>query len=387
MDLDLPQAPFTSLNAVPSGLPDDDIQGDPPSPNLEFLQSPSPPPQPLTQSGRPRREYRLPQRFRDNLPEPPVPALPDSVPNSLSVRRVVLIVRDRFVTALNSFGIWKDYPERPTVDPDASLTSEDLSCQRVSLPSQLIPSCTTTMPPHPRPAYWPFLNSTTHAVMQWLNNGQTAKSEAETTKFVHDVILAPTFSCDDLMDFNAHRENQRLDKTLAESALLTQFTQSSVEILIPSGQPHVQPVKYSVPGLLHRKLRDVISDAFNDPLAHLLHYSPFKLFQQNPSTGNDERIYGEVYTSDAFLEETEKIRRHSLPDPDDPVCKREKVVAALMFSSDATHLTDFGTAKGWPIYLMLGNLSKYIRSLPNSGGMHHLAYIPSVRLHFTKFWP
>ena len=27
----------------------------------------------LTRSGRPRRGYRLPKRFRDNLPEPPAP--------------------------------------------------------------------------------------------------------------------------------------------------------------------------------------------------------------------------------------------------------------------------------------------------------------------------
>ena len=54
------------------------------------------------------------------------------------------------------------------------------------------------------------------------------------------------------------------------------------------------------------------------------------------------------------------------------------MVAALMVSSDATMLTDFGTAKAWPIYLMFGNLSKYIRAQPDSGAMHHLAYIPLV---------
>ena len=44
--------------------------------------------------------------------------------------------------------------------------------------------------------------------MQWLNNGQTAKSKAETTKFVHDVILSPTFNPADLTGFDAHHENQ-----------------------------------------------------------------------------------------------------------------------------------------------------------------------------------
>jgi len=66
--------------------------------------------------------------------------------------------------------------------------------------------------------------------------------------------------------------------------------------------------------------------------------------------------------------------------PEDPECKREKVVAALMVSSDAMMMTQFGVAKGWPIYLIFGNLSKYIRVQPGSGAMHHLAYVPSVSL-------
>lgn len=382
MDPGLPLPPFSSSNATPSGLLDDNIVSNPPSPDLEFYEAPLPSPLPLTQSGRPRRKYRLPQRFCDNLPEPLAPAPPVLDPDPPRVRRVLLIVRDRVITGLNSFGIWRDYPERPTFDPDSWLTIEDFCHQRLSLPRQPIPTSTMQMLPHSRSIHWPFSNSTIHAVMQWLNNGKTAKSEAETTNFVHDVILTPTFNRDDLVGFDAHRENQRLDKALSESAPHTQFIPSKVEILVPSGQPQVDPVKYVVPGLLYRKLVDVISDAFNNPLAHLLHYSPFKLFHKNPTTGNDERIYGEIYTSDAFLEETEKVHRRSPPAPDDPDCKREKAVAALMFSSDATHLTDFGNAKGWPIYLMLGNLSKYVRSLPNSGGMHHLAYIPSVCSYF-----
>ena len=49
-----------------------------------------------------------------------------------------------------------------------------------------------------------------------------------------------------------------------------------------------------------------------------------------------------------------------------------------MLWSDATHLTNFGTAKLWPIYLFFGNLSKYVRSRPSSGACNHLTYIPSV---------
>ena len=280
---------------------------------------------------------------------------------------------------MNSFGIWRDYPERPSADPDALLTLQDLSNshRHHSLASQ---DSHSESGPHSSkpPSHWPFSNATVHAIMQWLNNGQTAKSEAETTKFVHDVILSPTFNSAHLSGFDAHRENKRLDTALSQTSLRSQFIESSVDIHVPSGERAVGAKVFTVPGLLHRKISSVIREAFESPLAHLYHYSPFKLFQKSPISGMDERIYGEIFTSDAFLNETEKVRRYASVPPDDSACNREKVVAALMFSSDATMLTDFGTAKGWPIYMMLGNLSKYIRAQPSSGAMHHLAYIPSV---------
>jgi hypothetical protein len=271
-----------------------------------------PPPPSLTRSGRPRREYRLPKRFRDNLPEPPAPAPTNLDSNTNPVRRVILIVRDRLITIMNSFGIWRDYPERPSVDPDSHLTLEDLSnsCRYDHLPSHAMIPESKSSQAEARPSYWPFQNPTIHGVMQWLNNGQTAKSEGKTTKLIHDVILSQNFNSADLVCFDAHRENQRVDKALSESALRSQFIKSSVDIVIPSGESHVEGKTFKVPGLLHRKLTSVIQEAFKSPLAHLYHFSPFKLFRKSPISGKDERIYGEIFTSDAFLEEAESVRRH-----------------------------------------------------------------------------
>ena len=296
-------------------------------------------------------------------------------------RSILLIVRDRLVTTANSFGVWREYPRRPTIDPDGSLSLEELSNSH-RVPSNLtesspadLPTCS---PDSEHLFYWPCQNATIWRVMAWLNNGKTAKSEAEATAFVETVIHASDFNKDELIGFNAHRENQRLDKALSRAALKSQFSESSVDILVPSGDPKVPAKTFSVPGLLHRNLTSVIIDAFNDPLSHLLHLSPFKLFWHNPLTKKEERLFGELYTSDAFLAEHEEVQRHGKLPSDDLSCQREKVVAALMISSDATHLTNFGNTKAWPFYLMLGNLSKYFRSLPNSGALHHLAYIPSV---------
>lgn len=340
-------------------------------------QANAPPPiQKFTRTGRPQRNYRQPKRFEDFLPESSLPGL-EAESDLGPIQRVLLIVRDRLVTAANSFGMWRDYPRRPTRDPDAFLSLKDLaanSSQNIQSPHPILQETANSN----NQPYRPFANSTIHRVMQWLNNGNTVKSEAQLNEFVNKVILSPDFEKEHLTGFDAHRENLRLDNALEQMPFYAQFNQSTVAISVPSGSVNTPPKPFMVPGLLHRKLTEVISHAFRGPLSHLFHFSPFKLYHHSSITKKDERIYGEIYTSDAFLEEHEIVQRRSQLPPDDLTCKREKVVAALMFSSDATHLTTFGNAKAWPIYLMLGNLSKYIRSQPNSGAMHHLAYIPSV---------
>ena len=382
MDVDPP--PLAPLSPIPVH---DFIPLEP-----ELPKSPLSLPPPLTASGRPYRQRRLPKRFTDNLPEAlaPAPTHHETQPEAGVTGpacRVLLVVRDRLVTIANSFGVWRDYPRRPTIDPDGSLSLEELSnSHRVPPLANVSESSPADLPGRSSPDsgsgserafYWPCRNASIWRVMAWLNNGKTAKSEAEATAFVETVIHASDFNKDELIGFNAHQENQRR-KALERAALKSQFSESSVDILVPSGDPKVPAKTFSVPGLLHRKLTSVIIDAFNDSLSHLLHLSPFKLFYHNPVTKKEEQIFGELYTSGAFLAEHEEIQRHGKLPSDDLSCQREKVVAALMISSDATHLTNFGNTKAWPFYLMLGNLSKYFRSLPNSGAMHHLAYIPSV---------
>ncbi|KAF8951472.1 hypothetical protein BDZ97DRAFT_953677 [Flammula alnicola] len=98
------QDPSTTLATVSTEPTAMDV--DPPmplSPTQAFVSAepepiPEPPPPPaLTASGRPRREYRIPTRFRDILPEPLAPAVLAEEPQLEvgPVRRVLLIVRDR----------------------------------------------------------------------------------------------------------------------------------------------------------------------------------------------------------------------------------------------------------------------------------------------------
>ncbi|PPR08295.1 hypothetical protein CVT24_002453, partial [Panaeolus cyanescens] len=353
----------------------------------ESHESTVPPVPLLTATGRPRRAYREPARFRDRIPESMAQSLdlpPQPEPTQLP--RVILVVRDRLVSLANAFGIWRDYPRRPTVDPDTFLTLEDLSNTSYSSAATNHALPASSNQPPPRSEHIQFENRSIELLMKWVHNGNTQKSEREIEDLLNNVLRNPDFSLDQLpANFSIRQENQRIDQSIEESTIRSQFKEVPIHIAIPSGSKSIKhPTMYHVPGFLCRKITDVIKEAFNHPLACHFHYSPFRLFRKSPTTNEDERIYGELYSSKAFEEAHEDVQRRAPLPADQPNCKLEKVVAALMFSSDATHLAKFGNTTAWPIYMMLGNLSKYFRALPNSGAMHHLAYIPKLPDDFSS---
>jgi hypothetical protein len=138
--------------------------------------------------------------------------------------------------------------------------------------------------------------------MHWLNSGSSSKSEGEINRLVNDVINAPDFRIEDLNNFNARRANTCLDKADKTSPLDNSFQNASITIEVPTGSPS-PPRKYSVPGLRYRKLLNVIKTAFQSPLSKQFHFTPFSLYHRSPST-KEERVYGELYNSDAFITAT-----------------------------------------------------------------------------------
>jgi hypothetical protein len=219
-------------------------------------------------------------------------------------------------------------------------------------------------------------NSTIESLINWQNKGSTSKSNDEVNRLVRDVLPRPGFSVEDLEGFDATRENQRLDKADARSPHLRAFQETSVMIEVPTSDETKPAHAVKIPGLYFRKLTTIIKDALQSPLAPQYHFSPFKLYHTSPITGEDECVYSEIYNSDAFIKEHDRVQQAPVP-PDDPNCKREKVIAALKFWY-STHLANVGMAKLWPIYMFLGNLSKYTCSHPTAHAYHHLAYIPCL---------
>jgi hypothetical protein len=83
-----------------------------------------------------------------------------------------------------------------------------------------------------------------------------------------------------------------------------------------------------------------------------------------------------LYTSAAFHKAHSDLQEL----PGDPGCDLPRVVAGLMFWSDAMQLTLFGTAKLWPTYMYFGNKSKYCHCKPSLNLSNHVAYFEMVHL-------
>jgi len=328
---------------------------------------------------RPQRKRRLPARYRDCLPEPAPailrnePAVTTKTQPTPVLPRIRLIVRDTVQTMANIFGLWREYPHRPSYDPDYAVPLDSLAAPpHPDHQDPGDPRLDEEDPPKAAPS-----NASVDLLLHWQNSGSSTKSHAEMDRLV-GFLHHPDFSVNDLpKSFGAARENRKRDQQEEKSSHLKGFQETSVKIEVPTGDQTIRSQFIDIPGLHFRKLTTLIQAAFTSPLASKFHYSPFKLFHKCPNSGKEQRVFSELYNSDAFLNEHDLVQRAALP-PDDPDCKREKVVAALMFWSDVTHLTNFGTAKLWPIYMFLGNLSKYIRSEPSSQACYHFAYIPSL---------
>jgi hypothetical protein len=232
----------------------------------------------------------------------------------------------------------------------------------------------------------PFLNATVFRLMNWFYSSSSKKSVAELQSLVDDVLLAPDFKVSDLSGFNARRELRRLDEEAKPadgmSAPQNGWRQSTVKIVLPAEkvcQMEDNAHILEIPGVCHRSLVEVISTAVQDNNANTFHYTPFRLYWQPTPESTPERLYSEIYNSDAFIEEHARIIQLT-PEPE---AQYEPAIAAMMISSDSTNLGQFGCAALWPIYAFFGNQSKYDRAKPSQFAAHHVAYVPSVGPTFS----
>ncbi len=295
-------------------------------------------------------------------------------------------------TDIDNFGVYRVYARTPICDPlqcsDArpqapgdfsSDSRQETACNR----GPINPNMQATAP-----YYHPFSNPSAATMMAAHYSGTPLQSAQKTTLFAHILgSLGSDLDPSDLCNFNITRENKRLDSYLtsaSETAFQSEdgWLESSVKIRLPLDKKKMletEAAEFEIGGVFHRDIIDVISSVYQSDAVKSFHFIPFKEFWKPSEDAPPERLYGELFSSQAMLDADDEICRQCLEnDPDHP--DLEAVSVPILLYSDSTHLASFGTASCWPVYMFFGSQSKYVRAMPTSYACHHIAYIPKVRI-------
>jgi hypothetical protein len=147
-----------------------------------------------------------------------------------------------------------------------------------------------------------------------------------------------------------------------------------VSISVPLGKSTTTRITGT---LYHRSIVAIIrKKVASDSDMRLFHYEPFEVIWQPDPSLPAQRIYSELYHSEAFLKTHQEIQDA----PSSFGSKYPPVVIGLMFWSDGTHLTSFSSEKLWPGYMSFANESKHRRGRPSQNLCHHIAFFDDVSL-------
>ena len=108
-------------------------------------------------------------------------------------------------------------------------------------------------------------NDSSRLIMTW-HWGSSVKSFEDTNRLVHEYLRNHLFDPAELSDFDAHRETKLINKAISQC--LDGWHESDIDIAVPDGQPHppggtVAVPKFSVPGLLHRSITELIQSVWS----------------------------------------------------------------------------------------------------------------------------
>lgn len=316
-------------------------------------------------------------------------------------------------TSPNAFGVYREYATEPLKIPDIGLSSRDLCAD--GLDELLRRQEDQSQDPKElkiAELLYPFENISQFRLHEWYHQCGGTVSHEKLSALVRDVMLAPDYHPSHLEGWSVEKVEARLKKLDEEMTkdpdrfpISEGWHTQSVNIDIPTGvkanaRTAGEPAsrRYEIDGLHRRSIIDLIKGSLFRTESEGFHYEPYKSFRWHPRSDSttqagsrtgrtragvtplptaqatSERIYDELYASDAWIEEHAKLQSSAA----EPECTLPRAIAGLMFGSDATHLTQFGSKKMWPIYLFFGNQTKYDRCRPSTHSCHHLAHIPSV---------
>ena len=170
--------------------------------------------------------------------------------------------------------------------------------------------------------------------MKWFYSGSSLKSLGGLDHLVNEVILANDFDKKDFSGFQAVWESEHLDNFSSDpcSWFSTNdgWIETSIKISLPAEQVKhaleaVAP-QFEVHSLFYQHFLEVLKSALHETTAEQYHLFPFQDFWKPSPDTNPEHIFSELYTSNAFINEHEKI----CAQPQEAVCQLETVVAVIM---------------------------------------------------------
>lgn len=298
----------------------------------------------------------------------------------------IRLLMPKWVTAINRFGLYREYraAPAPSLIPDETASLNDFVLPITNSRPSVQVSSTADVDKALLDAVHPFPNLTSFWFRKHHSDHATNSKSAMSK--LRELILHPRFNPADLEKYNS----EKIDSIIVNGTHLQAkpplnvskaggWTETSVQIDVPlSTKDSPSPaLPVQITGLHYRKLTTVIRTSLSNPSTmKKVHLEPYRSFWTRPGTTTTERVFDEIYTSDAMLKAHDDLQRQ----PREPGCNLERVVLALLFASDATHPTNFGQAKLWPLYMAFGNISKYDRCKPSLSLMEHVAYFPSVSL-------
>ena len=345
--------------------------------------------QPLAQRRNRREHRRLPKRYRDGEPEPPV-TLPSTSSQSPSERvqaepdasqcpqqkpSIPLCqAKQTLQSACDGFGLFRKYYANRLPEHDMSPDSSSNGIVDVSLP---------TLPVN---IYHPYPNQSSFLLGEWYWNGGEKKSRSSFQNLLQ-IVGHPSFRPEDVSGKNwrfidAQLSGERVNGPNDDDSVAngkrkkddTDWIKTPVKISVPfhSRMLHPGPKDFDAGILHHRSLISVIKEKVTRS-THL-HFEPHEFFWKPNDAAEPVRVHGELYTSEAFIDAHRKLQDSA----GESGCELLRVVLGLMFASDGTQLTAFSSAKLCPVYLTFGNESKDRRSMPSCHAFEHIAYFETV---------
>lgn len=263
----------------------------------------------------------------------------------------------------------------PLHDPEELITLSDIYHTRHPV--------SDAVPTHAPDSYFPYPNKSSFLLGDWYWSDGIQKTK-QGFKNLIAIVGDPSFKPSDVRNTSWNTVDAVLGNSENEEEQNGEWcdvdagwTKSVIKMSVPfhyrTAKPGVQ--KYVGGHLYHRSLVEIIKEKIADAnTAQHFHLEPYQLTWSSHPDSYEIPVYGELYTSPSFLECHYKLQNA----PGELNCNLQRVVVALMFWSDATHLTSFGSAKLWPLYLFFGNESKYRRCRPSCNLCCHAAYFQDV---------